>query len=493
MKLKTWLLLSYFIVMILPLAAAYALFASVNAYHEDRNVEEYFEKWTELQQISTVLKDPKIYKQGIERPQVKEISNPQTAIILYRNDGLPLYNSDPLVNSVSVIESKESLYKNLFQFENNYRNYSYKEPVFSGKELVGFFEVSLARDEWIDGVNNRTWSVIAILIGIFCLIFISVSVLVNRKLNKRLTHLMKQMTAFASSEKVEDMQTTNDEIGELTSSFYSMRKQIEEARERIAKEQQEKEFMIATISHDLKTPLTSIRAYAESLSAERNLVDEEREEYREIIINKANYMQQMLDDLLMYTLLQSSTYEMDLVQVEGSEFFDMLLSDYEQLCYDKNITLEVQSEIEGIFNVNPKQLMRVTDNLMSNAIQHTPKEGAIWLAAVSSENLPNWVFPYVTQELKLDGPLLIVQNSGEGIDKEALNHVFEPLFQADIARSKKGVSGTGLGLSITKQIIEKHGGKVQMMSHKTIGTCVICKLPTIEGIGDGNENNFKND
>lgn len=251
--------------------------------------------------------------------------------------------------------------------------------------------------------------------------------------------------------------------------------------------------MIATISHDLKTPLTSIRAYAESLSAERNLVDEEREEYREIIINKANYMQQMLDDLLMYTLLQSSTYEMDLVQVEGSEFFDMLLSDYEQLCYDKNITLEVQSEIEGIFNVNPKQLMRVTDNLMSNAIQHTPKEGAIWLAAVFSENLPNWVFPYVKQELKLDGPLLIVQNSGEGIDKEALNHVFEPLFQADIARSKKGVSGTGLGLSITKQIIEKHGGKVQMMSHKTIGTCVICKLPTIEGIGDGNENNFKND
>lgn len=123
-----------------PFSCSLCTFASVNAYHEDRNVEEYFEKWTELQQISTVLKDPKLYKQGIERPQVKEISNPQTAIILYRNDGLPLYNSDPLVNSVSVIESKESLYKNLFQFENNYRNYSYKEPVFSGNELVGFLK-----------------------------------------------------------------------------------------------------------------------------------------------------------------------------------------------------------------------------------------------------------------------------------------------------------------------------------------------------------------
>ncbi|MGE7625040.1 sensor histidine kinase [Viridibacillus sp. NPDC096237] len=493
MKLKTWLLLSYFIVMILPLAAAYALFAWVNAYHEDRNVEEYFEKWTELQKISAVLKEPNLYEPGIKRPQVEELSNAETAIVLYRNDGLPLYNSDPLVNSVSLLQSKDTLYKNLFQFENNYRNYSYKEPVFSRNELVGFFEVNLARDEWIDGVNNRTWSVIALFIGIFSIIFISVSMLVNRKLNKRLSQLMKQMMAFASREKVEDLQTANDEIGELTASFYSMREQIEEAREKIAKEQKEKEFMIAAISHDLKTPLTSIRAYAESLSTERNLPEGEYEEYRGIIINKANYMQHMLDDLLMYTLLQSSTYEMELVQVEGCEFFDMLLSDYEPLCYEKNITLEVQSEIEGIFNVNPKQLMRVTDNLMSNAIQHTPKEGFIWLAVVSSDNLPKWVFPFVTQEMQLDGPLLIVQNGGEGIDKEELEHVFEPLFQADIARSKKGESGTGLGLSITKQIIEKHGGKVQMLSHKTMGTCVICKLSKIEGIGDGNENNIQND
>lgn len=70
--------------------------------------------------------------------------------------------------------------------------------------------------------------------------------------------------------------------------------------------------------------------------------------------------------------------------------------------------------------------------------------------------------------------------------------MFEPLFQADVARSKKGVSGTGLGLSITKQIIEKHGGRVQMMSHKTIGSCVICKFPTLEGKGDNNENDIKN-
>ncbi|RKJ23643.1 sensor histidine kinase, partial [Butyricicoccus sp. 1XD8-22] len=141
------------------------------------------------------------------------------------------------------------------------------------------------------------------------------------------------------------------------------------------KEQREKEYMIATISHDLKTPLTSISAYAESLFSERELTIKERDEYRQIIMEKAQYMKQMIDDLLMYTLLQSPSYEMEFVEVEGNEFFDMLVSDYEPLCRKKKIRLNVSSNVIGNYQVNPKQLMRVCDNLMSNAISHTPIEG----------------------------------------------------------------------------------------------------------------------
>src|SRR5690606_13282145 len=107
------------------------------------------------------------------------------------------------------------------------------------------------------------WVMVGLLAALFLVTYGTVVALVQRKLNRRLLALMEQMSAFARQEKVMRLPVKNDEIGELTRHFYQMQEQIEAARERIAQEQREKEYMVATISHDLKTPLTSIRAYAE--------------------------------------------------------------------------------------------------------------------------------------------------------------------------------------------------------------------------------------
>lgn len=494
MKLKTWLLLSYFIVMILPLAFAYLLFAWINAYHNDQHVEEYFQQWTELQTITSVLDDPSLYRANIERPQVENLITPKVSINLYNQDGLILYTSNPVSTPNFIAPSREELYENLYSLEQGYQTYSYKEPVFSNNDLVGFFEVQLAREEWMAGVTERGWIVLGTFIAVFLLIYLIIVFLVNRKINRRVKRLMKQMTAFANREKVEEVVPEKDEIGELTAHFNDMRKQIEMAREKLANEQQEKEYMIATISHDLKTPLTSIRAYTESLTSERELSAGEREEYQHVVVDKANYMKQMLDDLLMYTLLQSptyATYEMDFVEVDGDEFFDMLVSDYEPMCKEKNIQLHVHCDVTGQYRVNPKQMMRVADNLMSNAIQHTKEGDSIWLTAVSADRpFPEAMTSLISDlEKGQDHAFLIVQNQGEGIDEKELTHVFDPLYQADQSRSKQNASGTGLGLSITKQMIEKHGGDVRMFSDKGIGTCVVCSLPKIVEEGEVNENN----
>ncbi|MBY0098869.1 sensor histidine kinase [Mesobacillus maritimus] len=489
MKLKTWLLVSYFIVMLLPLAAAYLLFAWIQSYNDEQKVEEYFLASMQIQNITSTLDDPTLFKPGIELPQVEQLDGEDISVALYNKDGIVLFSSDKTVIPSQFALGKEELYKNLYSLEQGYRVYRYKQPVLSENGIVGFFEIQIARDEWMAGVANRSWIMIGMFIGIFFLIFLTVAILVNRKLNSRLTSLMNQMTAFANQESIAEIPTNKDEIGELTTHFYHMRKQIETARKTIEKEQQEKEYMIATISHDLKTPLTSISAYAESLFSEQDLNGEEREEYRQIIVDKAHFMKQMIDDLLMYTLLQSARYEMELVEVEGDEFFEMLISDYEPLCQKKRINLSVHCDVTGNYQVNPKQLMRVTDNLMSNAIQHTDFEGEIWIGAVSSAatNPPNWVFDFIKKQELLRHPqsvYLIVQNAGKGIPVEQMVHVFDPLFQADQARSKKDAQGTGLGLSITKQIIEKHGGDVQLFSEAEIGTCVICRLPMLERKGE---------
>lgn len=114
--------------------------------------------------------------------------------------------------------------------------------------------------------------------------------------------------------------------------------------------------MIASLSHDLKTPLTSIQAYAEGLKNAR-LSEDERQDYLNVILNKSYFMKQMLDGLMMYTLLQSPSYELHLVEVEGGEFLEMLLSDYEQVCKEKGFSVSTVIQVEGSYAVNPKQLM----------------------------------------------------------------------------------------------------------------------------------------
>lgn len=482
MKIKHWLLLLYFVVMVLPLVVAYLLFAWIQSYNNEQKVEEYFAASIKLQSLTSILDDPILYEPGAERSRVEELVSNEVQIALYNHDGLVLYSSDPTASSMQYRLTKENLYKNLYSLEQGYRAYSYKQPVLSGNELVGFYEIQLARNRWMEGVATRSWVMIGIFIGIFLIIFITVASLVNRKLTKRLYQLMKQMTAFARQEKVSEMPTGKDEIGELTSHFYKMREEIEAAREIIEREQREKEYMIATISHDLKTPLTSISAYAESLFSERELTIKERDEYRQIIMEKAQYMKQMIDDLLMYTLLQSPSYEMEFVEVEGNEFFEMLVSDYEPLCRKKKLHLNISSNVIGNYEVNPKQLMRVCDNLMSNAISHTPTGGRIWMGVSSFGQTPSveWLFDFVLKRADFydkESVYLIVQNEGEGIPKDKIDYVFDPLYQVDQARSKTDSQGTGLGLSITKQIIEKHNGDVQLYSKAGVGTCVICRIP----------------
>lgn len=483
MKIKYWLLTSYLIVMLLPLAAGYLLFAWINMYHNERNVEEHVELSLKLHSTAAVLNDPALYKAGADRSKVDEQTSPQLSIALYNRDGIVLYTSDPTLVSKHFALGKEQLYSDLYQIEQGYRTYRYKEPVFQQQELVGFFEMHLSRDEWAAGVANRSKLMTALFIGLFILIYGAVIFLVHRKLNRRLDRLMGQMTAFAQNLPFKKTRASKDEIGQLTNHFYKMIAEIESARIKIAKQQQEKEFLIASVSHDLKTPLTSIRAYAESLASDsEKLTEQERVDYLKTMIEKANVMKQMLDDLTMYTILQSPTYDLELTEVDSAEFFDMLISDYDALCKEKNISLHKHCDISGSIYVHPRQMMRVADNLMSNAIQHTNSGGEITIAAFFlMAALPDKLFPFVKRELEQaddeNSIYFIVQNKGEGMDGTQIQHAFEPLYQGDQARSKKHAQGTGLGLSITKQIVEKHGGSVRILSRKNIGTCVVCTLP----------------
>lgn len=481
MKIKTWLLISYFVVMVLPLISLYILFASVTSYQSDQKVEEYYDAYAKIQEITVVLDDAKWYDQVDDKQQLDDLAADDIAIQLYNQDGVKIFHSNPDLDFQGTL-NEEQLYKNLYEVQEGLQAYTYKEPVFDDQRLVGFFDVEIGREKLIDTIVKRSWIVIGLFFASFFIVYATISYFVNKRVTKRLYGLMDEITAFADGEMKPETTVEKDEIGELKNQFYNMRKQVVSAQEVIKKEQEEKEFMVAAISHDLKTPLTSIKAYADALQEPEALPEAKARAYQHTISEKTDFIKQMLDDLMTYSLLQSSDYDMEVVTVDGEEFFDMLVSDYTALCEQENIELMTYTDAPGEYDVNPQQMIRVCDNLMSNAIKHTPENGEIKLVAVGNSHVPDdWLFDYVASQYTFDmenNAYVIVQNEGAGIKVAAMDQLFQPLYQIDQSRSKQdGKQGTGLGLSITKQMMEKHGGDVTVLSEEGQGACFICRIP----------------
>ncbi|MGE7809044.1 HAMP domain-containing sensor histidine kinase [Lysinibacillus capsici] len=482
MKIKAWLLIMFFIVMVIPIVGAYSLYVWINAYYQDKNVAEYFDKWTELNQVKDVVDNPVLYQKNADFEEIEELTNEKLAITLYTKSGYVLYSSNPLLTGYV---GKERMLNGLYDLQQAYNAFTYKEPVYLKGDLLGIYEIQLIRTDWVKGVEKRSWLVIASTILLFLIIYLTVILLLHRKLNRPLGELMQHMRHFAKGQHVKStLSVRKDEIGALAKTFEAMQVEIEKTRASLKAEQQQKEMMIASISHDLKTPLTAIQAYAESLQ-NKGLSEQQVAEYQQVIVTKADRMKHMLEDLMMFTLLQSTNYTLELIAVDGEEFFDMALSDYEPLCEEEGFTLKVFCAVDGLYAVHPKQLQRVIDNLLSNAWRYGEKGTTIGLAAVNAGNNPEWGFDFLKSALnKQEGMYIIVQNHGRGIPQQDIVKLFEPMYQADYARSKAGERGTGLGLNITKQIIEKHGGTVELLSRENSGTAVICWLPPYKGVNE---------
>lgn len=473
MNIRTWLLVTYLLVMILPLGALYALYVSIHHYYEDQSIAEYFDKWQHVMDMKDALAKPTLYTERNISDDVKELSNEQTMVTLYLPTGKVLYSSNPTSMS---FEGQKPLYENLYEFQQNYSHFIYKEPVYAQGQIVGIYKVTVARTEWTEQVGHEMKLVVSGLVLFILTLYGVVILFLRKRLHEPLQKLMRHMHAFAKGEAVTAQPTTNDEIGKLAASFYAMQQEIEQNRTQLEQEQRQKEMMIASLSHDLKTPLTSIQAYAESVRNGK-LTDTERDNHLAVVQTKVDYMKQLLDDLMMYTLLQSPTYTLELVEVDGDEFFDMLLGDYEQVSEEKGFIATTECAINGTYDVNPKQLMRVVDNLVSNAWTYTEAGGTIHLAAFNSPHKPSWCIASCEE----DGAYIVIQNSGATFTSEQCKQLFEPLYQHDASRSQIGQRGAGLGLSIAKQIIEKHRGTIEAVSHNNeVAICIW--LPKIKKV-----------
>lgn len=488
MKMKTWVLLSYLVVMLLPLVALYGLYLILNSFYERQNVSETITASKEMTAIEEKLENTRWYRvqPRSNYAPIESLTGPSVWIDLYRSDGFKLYSStDKDVFGYMIKRDMESLYAGLYDRKETNRTFSIKKPVFADGQVIGFYEITLARKKWTEGVRNRTFIIGALLLLFLAALYVAIAFLLNRKLGRPLGLLIRRMQAFAKNEPLPEARyAAGGEIGEALQQFDRMRHQIEEARQEVERQQQANNFMVASLSHDLKTPLTSIRAYAEALAAPAKLEKQERAEYETVLLAKVGQMQQMIDDLAVYTSLRSSSLPAEPVVVESEEFFDMLLSGYEALTGENGLNLTTSVRLTGCCSVEPKQMTRLMDNLMSNAVKYACSGGVVWASAQDSDlDLPAWIFPEVKPGIKRpDEPeiWLLVQNEGPVPGPEQLRLLHEPFYQADTARTlKRDKTSSGLGLSIVDMIARRHGGSLELHADPDRGMLALCRLPKL--------------
>jgi two-component system sensor histidine kinase VicK len=252
-------------------------------------------------------------------------------------------------------------------------------------------------------------------------------------------------------------------FGEFTSEAHSgIIIVIQDVTERQRLDDMQNDF-VGNVSHELKTPITTIKSYVETLIDGGDELDQEmKDEFIEIIESEVDRMSRLVRDLLQLTRLdykQQKWYKSkaDIVQLIKVCVKKM---EYNVKAKDQVLNMLYVGESPIFIDMDSDQIERVLQNLLSNAFKYTPEHGRIDIDLVEYE----------------DAVEIIVSDNGIGIPEADIPRVFERFFRVDKARSRE-LGGTGLGLSITKQIIEEHNGTIEIKSSLGSGTRVMILLP----------------
>ena len=279
-------------------------------------------------------------------------------------------------------------------------------------------------------------------------------------------HRLKEAAEnIAEGELDFDVLTSGDaeELAELCNSIERIRKKLKENAEHEHFQKEERNMLVANLSHDMRTPVTAIKGYIEGINDGIADTPEKQKQYLDTIYNKALVLEKLLDGMTEYSELELGRMQYVFEFVDITEYLRNVAEEYSAEIETKGFVFE-SSLLEQSLTVvaDRDKLKRVLDNLIGNAVKYNRKGGSISL----------------TQETDGCGVLISVTDTGVGIQREDLNRVFDGFYRGDSARSN--IKGNGLGLAIAKQIIESHRGKIWVKSEKNKGTQVFVYLPLRE-------------
>ncbi|WP_312060241.1 HAMP domain-containing sensor histidine kinase [Anaerotignum sp.] len=236
----------------------------------------------------------------------------------------------------------------------------------------------------------------------------------------------------------------NDEISQLAYDINTMSERLKENYEKEKKQEEAKNELIVAISHDLKTPLTSIIGYLELLNNGKESFEKSQQEFLEIAYEKSKNLSKLIEELFEYTKLSNNYMKLNKVSFNVAILVNQIVGEYVLFFSEKDIKVEIECDKnELICEIDVQKFIRVIENLLKNAEKYSYRNSTFKIIMGEDD-----------ENIKLS-----FMNEGHNISKDDLLKIFDEMYRIDKSRNAEQ-EGSGLGLPISKKIIELHGGKI---------------------------------
>ncbi len=327
-------------------------------------------------------------------------------------------------------------------------------------DVLGVVRVSLHTNKIKNDLAAVQWTIALTALG-----GMMVALAIGWTLARRVTIPIREMVAVAESLRIGRYEhkvrtLTHDELGRLGDTLNRLGAELTHKISELHRLENVRRDFVANVSHEIKTPLTSIKGYVETLLEGAINDGENRVRFLEKIDRNAARLSNLVQDLLSLARIEAGEDSLKLSPVEWNPLVHSVLSRYEDAIQHKHLRVRVNAPAQPLVVSGDKEaIIQVLDNLLTNAIKYTPEGGRMT----------------VTLSAKQQWARLEVEDTGIGIPAEHLDRIFERFYRVDKARSRD-LGGTGLGLSIVKHLVSAMSGEVGVESIVGVGSKFSIKL-----------------
>lgn len=359
----------------------------------------------------------------------------------------PVWNSDTFYTIGTFFDS----------FEEDVLSVS--APIIVNYKVQGYVVIHTTIQE-LDSFTNQILNISYITLVILFLLSLIILIFFTNLVYRPLRKITKATEEYAAGNLHYQFQVDSaDEIGYLAASLSYMASEL-------ARGEDDQKKLVANVSHDFRSPLTSIKGYSEAM-LDGTIPPEMHEKYLTIVQNESDRLIKLTNSLLTLNNLNTDGMILEKTDFDVNEIIRKTAATFEGACRQKKISLQLLLTGETLYaNADVTKIQQVLYNLLDNAIKFSHKDSVIKIESIEKHN-------------KI---LISVKDQGIGIPKESIRQIWDRFYKTDLSRGKDK-KGTGLGLSITREIIRAHGENINVISTEGEGSEFIFTLP----LSDKNE------